>query len=407
MSAVEGILTGYRVLELANEWGTYCGKLFADLGADVIKVEPPEGDPLRRRGPFVDDEPGLERSLSFLHYNTNKRGITLNLETSDGRALAKRLIDATDVVVETFRPGYLASIGLGYESLRAANANLVHVSITPFGQDGPHRDYAASDIVIMGMGHMMHLTGEPDGPPVRLGAEQSHHLPSLLALTGAVLALNQRDVIGGGQHLDISMQECIPLYTMETSGPSSRVVAGTQPVRHGNKPERAFPFGGFECADGWVTIAAIEPTMWKALAAWVNEVTGNEDILNPVYEGLAFQRGEQAPLLDWIVTDMTKRFTRHELMTEGQRRGAVVLPVATVADLMTNPQLLERQFFHEADHPVAGRLTYPGGPLRFADSPFRIGRTAPLLGQDNIAIYVDELGLSRHDLATLRFAGAI
>src|SRR3989304_3620204 len=197
------------VLDLADGKGLYCTRLLAGLGAEVIKVEPPEGDPTRRMGPFYRDIPDPEGSLYFWHYNLNKKGITLSLDHPEGRSLFGRLAAQADVIVETFQPGYLASQGFSFQELHALNPRLILTSITGFGQTGPYRDYKSSNLVGPALGTPLYLCGFPDRAPVRTGASQGHHQASLHASAATLVALFWRAVTGEGQHVDVSMQEAV------------------------------------------------------------------------------------------------------------------------------------------------------------------------------------------------------
>src|ERR1700730_6618762 len=211
-----GPLTGLRILELADETGQFCGKLLGDLGADVIKIEPPGGETSRQIGPFLDDIPHRERSLSFWYYNTSKRGITLDLETEDGRRLFRHLAATSDVVVETFRPGFLASLKLDYQALREQNPGLILCSLTPFGQTGPWRDYLSSDLLHMAAGGEMASSGYdeadvPNAPPIAPGGGNAWHIGSHFAYMAVIAALVHRTVSGHGQYIDASIHEACAL----------------------------------------------------------------------------------------------------------------------------------------------------------------------------------------------------
>jgi benzylsuccinate CoA-transferase BbsE subunit len=198
-----------RIIDLADEKGVYCTKLLAELGAEVIKVEKPGGDPTRAIGPFQHDEPHLEKSLFFAYNNTHKKSITLNLEHADGRKIFRQLASGADILVETFAPGYLAERGLGYPVLSEPNPGLVMTSITGFGQNGPYKDYQSSDIVSYAMGGLMNQTGDSDKPPLLAGGLQTYYVSSLFAANATLMALFSRDASGQGQHIDVSIQECI------------------------------------------------------------------------------------------------------------------------------------------------------------------------------------------------------
>jgi benzylsuccinate CoA-transferase BbsE subunit len=210
---IAGMLSPYRVLDLTDEKGFFCGKLFGDLGADVIKIERPGGDPARRIGPFYHDEPDPEKSFLWWAFNTSKRGITLDIETSDGQQTFTKLVKNADFIIESFSPGHMDKLGLGYSALEAINPGIIMVSITPFGQTGPYKDYKTSDIVSWALGGYMYLWGDTDRPPVRI----SHHPQSYLhgsgeAAIGTLLALSYRQKTGYGQHVDVSIQASVARF---------------------------------------------------------------------------------------------------------------------------------------------------------------------------------------------------
>jgi crotonobetainyl-CoA:carnitine CoA-transferase CaiB-like acyl-CoA transferase len=207
---MQGMLSPYRVLDLTDEKGLLCGKLLGDLGADVIKIERPGGDPARHIGPFYHDEVDPEKSLFWFAFNSSKRGITLDIESPDGQDIFKRLVKGADFVIESFPPGYMDNLGLGYKALEALNPAVIMVSITPFGQTGPYKDFKTSDIAAWAMGGQMYLLGEEDRPPIRI----SHHSQAYLhasceAAVGATLALSYRTMTGKGQQVDVSVQASV------------------------------------------------------------------------------------------------------------------------------------------------------------------------------------------------------
>ncbi len=206
--ARESLLSPYRALDLTDEKGFLCGKILGDLGADVIKIEAPLGDPARNIGPFYRDIADPEKSLSWFAYNTSKRGITLNLHTADGRDIFKRLVETADFVIESFAPGHMEKLGLGYQDLNQINSKVIMTSITPFGQNGPYKDYKASDLVVLAMGGYLYLCGDADRPPVRISLDQAYAHAAVEAATGTIIALYYRESSGEGQHVDVSAQEC-------------------------------------------------------------------------------------------------------------------------------------------------------------------------------------------------------
>jgi benzylsuccinate CoA-transferase BbsE subunit len=203
------MLDSYRVLDLADDRGAFCGKILAEFGADVVKVERPGGDPSRNIGPFYQDTPNPERSLSWFAFNQNKKGITLNIETKDGQEIFKRLVENADFVVESFAPGYLNKLGLGYSVLSKVNPRIIMTSITPYGQTGPYSKYNSPDLITMSMAGYVYICGDSDRPPVRFSSDQSYLQASLQATVGTLIAHYYRELGGEGQHVDVSMQEAM------------------------------------------------------------------------------------------------------------------------------------------------------------------------------------------------------
>ncbi|MEE8470381.1 MAG: CoA transferase [Dehalococcoidia bacterium] len=402
-----GFLQPYRVLDLTDEKGVYCGKLLGDLGAKVIKVEPPGGDITRSRGPFHNNEVHPEKSLYFLYYNIGKGSITLNLEHSDGRAIFKRLIKTADALVESFPVGYLAGLGLDYAVLREINPGLVMASITPFGQTGSMKDYKSSDLIVMGMSGYMQVTGDPYGLPVRFGDEQSHFAPSQYAALAIVSALYYRDADSGrGQYIDISMQEAINAYCCTVVQEAGWTITGENIIRQGPTSPWNFPSGLYSCKDSWIGMYVVTAEHWDALAQWMYEVTGNEEILAEKYRGGLLVRNPHIDVLEAMFLDFTGNLTAQEIFHEGQKRGIAVLPVNSIADLLADPQLEAREFWVELDHPVVGQMKYPRGSMYCEDMP-PPQKAAPLLGEDNTRIYCSEMGYTEDELAVLRTAGVI
>ncbi len=431
----DAALGSIRVLDLADEKGLYCTKLLADLGADVIKVERPGGDPTRNIGPFYHDKPHPEKSLYFFNLNTNKRGITLNLDTPDGRDILKRLVKTADVMVETFPPGYLDEKALGYPALRAINPAFILTSIAPFGQTGPYKDYKASDMVGAAMGGIMYLAGFAEDPPNRPGASQAYHLASLQGAVGTLIALYHRDLTGEGQQVDVSMQECVAI-AMETAMQYydlRKEIAR----RYGGLIVTPTPYqlplvGVYQCKDGYIiSMAAAARGGPNALVDWMDEegMAGSlreeswQQLLGLIadrqalIEHLKPLRGNVTALVEFMqrfahVDELFRAFalshTRQELYEQGQKRRLIIVPVNSAADLLSNAQLVSRGYFVDVEHPELGAtLTYPGVPYRLAETPARIGSRAPLIGEHNLEIYEKELGFSRQQLALLKAAGTI
>jgi len=421
-------LDDVRVLDLTGEPGMYCGKLLAELGADVLKIEPPGGDPARRIGPFFHDEVDPNKSLYFFGLNSSKRAITLDIASADGQALLKRLAATADVVVETFPPGYLESIGLGYDSLSRIKPAIILCSISGFGQWGPHSHYSASDIVAVAMSGVMHLAGFPGEAPDQPYGNQAYYCASIQACTGILMALLHRDASGQGQQVEVSMQEAL-LMNQETAMQYWDIRKELR-GRVGN--ERRLPaVGVYECQDGYVAFMVGIPGFgapWPALTRWMVDEGKAEDLLEERWQNLFGQLdmrliaeiyfGHDTEVvatwvprlahIDEVLARFIKSYTKTQLYEEGQRRGLLVAPVNNPQDLFENPQLNYRRWFTPVDHPeLATTITYPGPPYRLSEAPWRIRHHPPRIGEHNQEVYCGELGLSQEQLATLADAGVI
>ncbi|MBI2908398.1 MAG: CoA transferase [Chloroflexi bacterium] len=417
-----------RVLDLADQMGVYCGKLLADLGAEVIKVERPGGDVTRSIGPFFHDEPGPEKSLNFFHFNANKRSVTLNLETSDGRELFRKLVQTADAVIETFPPGYLDSLGLGYAELSKVNPRLILCSITGFGQYGPHKDFKAPDIVGTAMGGLMYLGGFMGEAPNYPGANQGYHLASTDAANGILTALYVRDFTGEGQHVDVSLQESVSrsielLMVSYDLRKIDRKRTGRQVYRGWDEV--------FEASDGYILCSPLGGGGWRNILAWMVSEGKAADLetekMQLVLTAMAdrqmdrgvtdHKRLDPRMLRDYtaeikhieqVWADFVKSHTREELYEECQRRGVRLMPVYSAEDVLKDPQLLARDFFVDIDYPELGaKIKDVGVPYRLSKTPATVRRRAPLIGEDNLEIYEKELGISRRQLRTLKEEGAI
>jgi len=402
----QGALSGRRVLELADASGAYCGKLMADLGADVIKVERPGGDPSRQIPPFWRDARGDDTSFSFLYANTSKRGVTLDPARPEGRAILEQMARSADVVVETFPPGQLDALGLGYEALRLVNPRLVLTSITGFGQSGPHRDYRCSDLVASALGGALYVTGEEDDPPVTLAGSQAHISACTFAAVSSLVALLHASRTGSGQHVDISMQEAVTSVT-HICGAGKWLDDGIVPRRRGTGLFASVPSGAYPCSDGLVYLMVNRPHHWKALAEWIHEETGNEEVLDPIFEGPSSRRQEHRELLDLFISEFTRGLTVDEVYHEGQRRHIAFTPVNTAAAVARDPHLDARGYFVSVAHPDAGALHQPGAPYRLARTPWAVRRPAPRVGEHNQDVYGGELGISDERLRALRDSGVV
>ena len=392
----ENLLSGMRILDLADEKASFCSKLLADLGADVVKIEKPEGDRSRRIGPFFGDRPHPERSLFFNYHNTNKRGITLNLENRVGREIFLRLVGRSDVVVETFAPGYLRKLGLDFEVLREGNPGLIMASVTGFGQKGPRNRYKSCDIVASAFGGQMYVSGSPVTPPLKPFGDQSYYAASLFAAIGILLALRKRKQSGKGEHLDISLQEAVAstLEHVMIRYFYEKIVSKRQGSIHWSNSICILP-----CKDSFMVISLFQ--QWETLVEWMDSEGMAEDLREEKYreEGYRFRNLDHIieVLQRWI-----KTHTKNELFELGQLMRFPWTPVFSPEEVLENPQLKARRFFIDVEHPEMGTsVKYPGVPYQFSTSLPNKWKRAPFTGEDNIQIYTEELGLSEEDLRRL------
>ena len=398
-----GALTGYRILDLCDEKGVLCTKIMADLGADVIKIEPPSGDRLRFQGPFYDNKADAEKSLCFWYFHANKRSVTLNLATSDGQALFRQLIKTADVLVETLSPGMLDAIGLGYTQLRGLHPGLIMTSITGFGSTGPYSAYQSSDLVALAMGGLMYLCGQPDGPPVPPGASQGAHLAALNGVTGTLIALWHRETTGEGQHVDVSMQAAVA-NTLETTH-QTYDFNGEIRRRHGYRREGAAYI--LACQDGYIALLCASKLGWPPLVAWMQEEGCGDGVSDERLRDDLYRYEHDAEVYAALQAFFASK-TKQDIYTEAQRRRLPLAPVNTPRDLVESPQLQARGFFVEVEHPELGAtVVYPGAPYTLSKTPWQMRSRPPLLGEHNESIYGRELGLTHDHLRTLRAGGII
>lgn len=392
-------LEGLRVLDLTEERGLYAGKMLADFGADVIKIEKPEGSKARQLGPFKDDVPAPENSLYFINFNTNKRGITLNLDSSTGQDIFRRLAALADVVIEDSEVGRMASLGLDYPVLKELNQGLIMASVTGFGQTGPYSAYKAPDIVSFAMGGLMNINGPGDAPPVVAPCEQSYYSAAIVSVFGILAALFLRTSTGEGQLVDASAHE----VGATLSGGIMHYSNTSQIVKRAGSQFGAVPGRIYPCKDGYVHILTIRPNHWRGFL----KVMGNPEILmGEEWHSGAF-RNSNADIIDAHVAEFTMAHPKMEIAEMCQANGVPCTPVNTTADFSRDPHIKERGFFIEIEHPVIGRHSYPSPPYRLSKTPCRINRPAPLLGQHNREVFCEELGYSSDELAGLKTEGII
>mgnify|MGYP001053534722 CR=1 FL=1 len=403
------LLTELEVLDLADEKASFCSKLLADLGAEVIKVESPGGDTSRWIGPFWKDIPHPERSLSFWYNNSNKLGITLNLEAAEGQEIFRRLAGKADVIIETTPPGYLGRFELGYEGLSKINPKLIFVSVTGFGQTGPYRQYKSCDIIASATGGQMYVCGAPDTPPLKPYGEQSYYVASLFAAIAILIALRERNRSGRGQHIDISLQEAVAatLEHVLVRYFHDNIVSQRQGGSHQNNSSCLLP-----CKDGYILLMVGRD--WDILVHWLDSEGMVSDLKEEKWKDEQYRNQHWNHIVD-ILTQWTRTHTRAELFKLGQLMHLPWAPVASLEEMVNSTQLLRRNFFVSVKHPELASAgikphtyKYPEVPYRFCvpwgkayKRRWEIRRRAPLIGEHNAQVYREKLGLSISDLERL------
>jgi len=384
----DGALSGYRVLDLTDEKGMFCSRLLADMGAQVIRVEKPRRD--SAQSPF------------FRATNAGKLDITLNIGVEKGREIFKRLVGAADVLVESYQPGYLASLGIGYSELSQINPRLIVASITGFGQGGPYKDYNSGDMVACAMGGWMYVCGEPQSPPLKPPGNQSYYTAGLFAATGVLLALWNRHTTGKGQHIDISLQECVAAtldhvmvrYFYEGG------VAERQGSWHWNNAFRIFP-----CRDGYILLSLFQ--QWETLVEWLDAEGMADDLTDKKW----LDGGERLKAVEHITEVLdgwTKSHTVAELVEKGQLMHFPWAEVTSIQGIMDSPQLRERDFWVEIEPPSSGkRYRFPGAMAKMSRSPWQVGGRVPGAGEHNVDVYHRELGLPENEVEALAQEGIV
>jgi benzylsuccinate CoA-transferase BbsE subunit len=412
----EGMLAPYRALDLTDASGFLCGKNLGALGCDVIKIEKPGGDKSRNIGPFFNDIYHPEKSLYWFAFNCNKRGITLDIESPDGQEIFKQLVKRADFVIESFPPGYMDSLALGYSDLSLINDQIIVTSITPFGDSGPYKDFKASDIVGMAMGGILYICGESDRPPVCPTFPTAYLLAASEAAVGTVMALQWRYVAHRGTRVVTSLQDEALLMAFDSAitwAASRRIPRRSGAVwQRSNVAYRVI----WACKDGYVSFL---------LAGGQTGAPGNRAIVEWMdSEGIACERLKQ---IDWVTFDwdmfktqdeldriekpIAQFFMNHtkaELYEAAIKKDIILYPLATAGDIVESQQLKARGYWTEVEHPELNTsITYPGAFAKISKTSCGIFRRAPLIGEHNQEIYEGELGVSKEEMLSLKQAGII
>ena len=402
------MLSNYRVLDLSDERGILSGKILGDLGADVLAIEPPWGNSARRQGPFYQEVPDPEKSLFWAFFATNKRSVTVNMETSKGKKLLCKLIQKSHFLIESFRPGYMSDLGFSYDDVREINPSIIMVSISPFGQKGPYSKYQATDLTGMALSGIMYLTGDVDRPPVRVSSPQFWSAGGASGAAGAMIANHYRLKTGNGQFVDVSCQQSIARalshapqiwdlekYNMTRQGPY-------RPVGQVNLRIN------WECADGYINF--IQPgghtggLSMQNLSKWMDEKQMGAEVLRTTPWGeIGFGRLSKE-LLDRMTPPLERFFKtmpKSELAQGAIERRILLFPVNDTKDVFNHPQLLARGFFKEITiGKQTDNLKIPGPFITATGSPLSPFKRAPTIGEHNLEVY-GEIGLTAPDIDRL------
>jgi crotonobetainyl-CoA:carnitine CoA-transferase CaiB-like acyl-CoA transferase len=390
-------LTGIRVLEVGNYMaGPFCGMQLADLGADVIKVENPEGgDMSRQGGPFVDGE-----GANFLRINRNKRSLALDLKSEAGKEIFRKLIAQADIVVENLRPGTMRGLELDYELLRAINPRLIYVAASGWGQDGPYAPLPGLDIMAQAMSGLMSITGEEGGGPVKIGVPMCDLVCALYGALGAVAALRVREETGKGQLIDVSLFEAGVSFSIYEA--AKYFTTGEIPRRHGSAHQTNALYQALRTSDGYFTVGANSEKNWAAFC----KVAGLEHLINDSrFVGPHLRRehlAELLPMVEAVTVTKTSRWWVDEL----QKVGVPCALLQNYDQVFNDPHLLARDYFVDAPHAKVGNVRQLSSPMRLSESPLKIRRAGPLLGEDTADI-LGELGLDANEISALNERGVV
>ena len=398
-------LKGIRVLDLSRILaGPYCSMLLADMGAEVIKVERPvKGDDTRAFGPpFIEGE-----SAYFLSINRGKKSITVNFKKDEGREIIYRLIKKSDILLENFRPGTLDKIGLGYKDIEKINPQIIYASISGFGQSGPERLKAGYDLTVQGMGGIMSLTGDPSGPPYKVGTSISDILAGIYACQGILLALIARNKNGKGQRVDVSMLDCqVSLLTYQAG---IYFATGLVPKRKGNQHPTICPYETFKASDEYINIAIGNDKLWQKFCDLLaplekNSLTGlglKEIKDDPKFSSNP-KRVENRDELFLIIEKIIREKKAQEWLKIFDDEGIPAGPILSVDKVLNHPQVLAQEMVVEVNHPKSGKIKLTGIPVKLSATPGSIDKPPPLLGEQNDEVLSDILGYSEEEIKSLK-----
>jgi benzylsuccinate CoA-transferase BbsE subunit len=400
-------LTGMRVIDMSGLAGQYCGKLFAELGADVILLEPPQGSVTRREGPFAGRKPHPERSLTFAYFNSSKRGIAVDLDRVEGQEIVRRLVERADLLIESEKPGVMASRGLDYRSLCLDNPDLVMTSITPFGQSGPYAQYESEDLVALALGGFLSLGGYPETAPIAAHGNQAYLAAAQFAAVASMMALfsNANDPNAArGRNIDVSIQECV-VMALENAVQFFDLERRIRKREAGKQPTAGM--GVFACSDGEVYLMAggiASSSFWENTVKWLVEegVEGAESLGESRWKDHDYLVTEEAKRqFGSIFAPFAKSRSKIQLYESGQARRIPICPINTPRDIIENRQLAFRNFFVSLPHTYcATTFKAPGAPYHLSATPWARGVAAPRLGEHTSEV-LSELGYDEATQASL------
>jgi crotonobetainyl-CoA:carnitine CoA-transferase CaiB-like acyl-CoA transferase len=390
-------LDGIRVIDLTQVMaGPFCCMLLGDMGADVIKVEPPGGETTRHME--FEFAPGV--SAPFLAVNRNKRGITLDLKRPEAVAILKRLVVTADVLVENYRPGVARRLGIDWDTLRAINPRLVYCSISGFGQTGPYADRGGYDLIAQGMSGIMSATGSPDGPPVKVGVPVTDLGAGLFGVFGILCALRARRVTGRGQFVDTSLFEAgLALSAWEAT---EYWYTGQIPKRLGTAHRLNAPYQAFRASDGHFTVGAANTRLWPRFC----QLLGLDHLVGDPRFATVGDRVKNQRELERVIEEVTVKRSRAHWLEQCEAAGIPAGPIHSVPEALADLHAQERGMVQEYDYPGVGRVKALGNPVKLSRSPASLYKGAPRLGEDNDAV-LRELGLSAGEIGALRANGAV
>ena len=391
-------LDGVVVLDLGQIYqGPYATFLMARAGADVVKIEPPHGEPLRRR-----EVEGIEPSFPMGFLNSNKRGITLNLKTSRGRDLLQALVEKADVLLENFAPGAMERLGVGCEVLRSLNPRLIYASGTGYGLSGRDRDRLALDVTIQASAGIMSITGPADGPPMRAGPAMSDFIGGSHLYGAVMMALYERTRTGVGRLVEVAMQDAVYPTLLSDLGLQYRA-GGEIPERRGNLHSGVAPYNVYSTSDGYIALLCVTDNQWLHLL----EAMGRQDLRDdPRFES-PMSRCDHAEETDAIVAEWAAELTREEAYNKAREHRVPCAPVRDLDEVTNDPHLHERGMLQRMQHPQLGDVVLPNTPIRLHGAVEPPLEPSPALGQHNEEIYSGWLGLSTEEIERLRQEGVL